>query len=141
VTFSAGSLSLVTIVTVILLPSGTGSTGKPVTLLLLSSGDCPLKNTVPSGAVTETKIWTTLVILFGMDTSTRMGVTPVANGTMIDASVAVKSTPGCPGLRSVGNDDGLRSVMIGLLIYCGLPMPSVSGQIVVVVIGVIVVVD
>lgn len=93
-------------VTVILLPSGSGSTGKPVTVLLLSSGDSPVKTIVLSGAVTTTKILLILVSVLGTDTSTMMGVTSDANGTMMDApSLVAKSTPGCPGLRSLGDDD------------------------------------
>ena len=85
----------VTKVTVIVLPSGNGVTGKPVTVLLLSLGDCPVKRMVPSDAVTTTMIWMTLVVVVvGSETSTRMGVMPGGKGKTTLPVLLMKSTPG-----------------------------------------------
>ena len=52
----------------ILLPSGNGVTGNPVTVLLPSLGDSPVNSTSPLGPVTVTMIVTTLVAVGETDT-------------------------------------------------------------------------
>ena len=61
-----------------------------------------MNRTVPFGAVITTMISTTLVFVLGTDTLTRIGVISDGNEMVIEASVEVKSTPGWPGLRSLG---------------------------------------
>ena len=113
-------------VTVILLPTGKGVTGKPVTVLLLSLGDCPVKMMVSSGAVTTTMICTTLVLVLGSDTSTRMGVMSDGKGKMTLPVVVRKSTPGWPGLRSEVDDVGAWSLSVAPVMYCALPIPAMT---------------
>ena len=92
-----------------------------------------MNRTVPSGAVIITIISTILVFVLGTDTLTRIGVISDGNEIVIEASVEVKSTPDEPGLRSLGLVLSGAPLIVTLLIYCGLFMPSVDGQITVVV--------
>ena len=116
-------------VTVIKLPAGAGVTGKPVTVLLLSLGDCPVKKMMPSGAVTTTMICTTLVLVLGSETSTRMGAMSDGKGKMTVPSVVRKSTPGWPGLRSEVDEVGDWSMSVAPVMYCALPIPGEENMI------------
>ena len=115
VTSCAGLPSSVCSVTVTTLPSGNGTTGNPVTVLV-SAGDVPSKITVPFGAVMVTVIELTLVVPLGTDTEVTMGVTPGPKGNLIVLSVSVKLIPGLPGARSAGNvESGLPvKVTVGM---------------------------
>jgi hypothetical protein len=96
------------------------------------------------------------VFVLGTETWARMGVVPGVNGMVTDALMLLKSTPGEPGLRSVGDVPFGAPMIVALLIYCGLVIPktelsndyrlilwieyipSVSGQITVVVKAVVI---
>ena len=79
----------------------------------------------------------TFVSVFGTETEAIIGVVPGVNGIITEGLRSVKSTPGDPELISDGDVDGDAPTSIGFSIYTGLFMPSVSGHIIVVVIGVV----
>jgi hypothetical protein len=55
-----------------------------------------------------------------------MGVVPDVKGIVTDALTSVKSTPGEPGLRSVGDVPFGAPMIVALLIYCGLVIPKIE---------------
>ena len=98
VTPVAGWSLLVVKSTCIMLFAGNGVTGKPDTVLPLVEVT-GLTRTTPSGERMVTVICLTLVFVGGMVTLTRIGVTPGANGTLIEPVGEMKLTPALPGAR------------------------------------------
>ena len=125
-------------VTVRTLPSGNGVIGK-VSTLFVFDGDVSVTIVLPVGVVIVTVILSTFVFLLGTETSTTMGDIPCANGITTEGFLSVKLTPVEPGLMCVGFVVDGAPTSIGLLVYCGLFIPCVSGHIIVVVIGAVVV--
>ena len=99
------------------------------TTVLVPAGDVSLTTTVPSGLrMTTVMLMTLLVVSLGTETDATMGVMPVANGMVTDALVLMKSTPGEPGLRSDGDAPGGAPTSVAVVMYCGLPIPTVEAR-------------
>ena len=98
VTFFGGCPSVVVNVTVTVLLSGSGSTGKFSTLFVFG-GDVLSSKTVPFGAMTRTLIWLTFVFVLGTETEATIGVIAGASGMIAVAFGSSKLTPGEPGFN------------------------------------------
>ena len=64
------------------------------------------------------------MLVVGTETETRIGVMPGANAVVTEALVLVKVTPTDPGVRSDGSVPGASSTNDASLMYCGLFMPA-----------------